>query len=82
MKENILCISRASLGLKRGVTIDKTKDHIQAYLWKKECFMQSDLVKDPNVVVKETLDYLLKEFSSDLQYANKENRKIVFYFAE
>lgn len=83
LKGNFLPVSMATLELKAGVTIDRSKDYIQTDLWKKECFIQLDLAKNTDITVKDTLAYLLKEFDKDLIEAKKKkNNKLVFYFAE
>ena len=49
----------ATLVLTGDVTVGRTKDYIQADLWKKQCFIQLDLDKDPDQAVKQTFSFLL-----------------------
>ncbi|MCX6986970.1 MAG: hypothetical protein NT065_02260 [Chlamydiae bacterium] len=73
----------ATLVLTGDVTVGRTKDYIQADLWKKQCFIQLDLDKDPDQAVKQTFSFLLNELNKDLLRANKKDpNEMTFYFAK
>lgn len=83
IRGNTLPISIASLELKDGATIEKTKNYIQADIWKKACFIQLDLKKNPDIAVRDTLSYLLNEFNEDLMKSDRaDSKNIIFYFAQ
>lgn len=70
---------RATLNLRSNVTIDKTKQNSNSYIWSSSCFLPGKTQKDIDALVSQSLDSLLQRFAANYSSVNTDKPLFKLY---